>query len=67
MIKSRMVSESLSLWLKSIKKLPNHFSEHYPPKEKMLMKVIWHLFRRFELLSEKLSEIKPSLANLRIF
>ena len=26
------------------KKVPNHFSEHYPPKDQMLKTVIWHLF-----------------------
>ena len=32
--KSGLISESLSLWLKSTKKVPNHSPEHYPPKKK---------------------------------
>ena len=39
------ISECFSDGLKySKKKVPNHSLEHYPPKEKMLRKVIWHLF-----------------------
>jgi hypothetical protein len=41
----------------SQKKVPNHCPEHYPPKEKLLRAVIWHLF----FCNEKLSEIKPPL------
>ena len=41
--------------------MPNHSPEHYPPKEKMLRRVILHLF--FLLSdSEKLSEIMLLLA-----
>ena len=42
--KGGWISESFSVWLKSKKKVPNHSPEHYPPKEKMLRRVIWHLF-----------------------
>ena len=31
--KGSLISESFSLWLKSIKNVPNHYPEHYPPKE----------------------------------
>ena len=54
------------LWLKSLKKEPNHDPEHYPPKEKMLRVVIWHLF--FADLSQrgKLSGIKPPLDSMLV-
>ena len=39
--KGGMISESFSVWLKYPKKVPNHYSEHYPPKETMLKIVIW--------------------------
>ena len=42
--KGSLISESLSLWLKSQKKVPKYSPEHYPPKEKMLWRVIWHPF-----------------------
>ena len=37
-------------------------SNNSPPKEKMLTRVIWHLFFGDLSQSEKLSEIKPPLA-----
>jgi hypothetical protein len=40
--------------------VPNHYPEHYPPKEKMLMLVIRHLFPDLSQ-SGTLSEIKPLL------
>ena len=44
-IKGGSISENFSIWLKSYtKEMPNHSLEHYPPKEKMLRKVIWHPF-----------------------
>ena len=44
-IKGGLISESFSHWLKSPKKkVPNCSLEDYPPKEKMLRRVIWHLF-----------------------
>ena len=46
--KGDLISESFSLWLKSPKKGPNHSPEHYQFKEKMLRRVIWHLFWRFK-------------------
>ena len=42
--KGGLISEFFSLWLQSLKKVPNHFSEHYPPKEKMLRGVICYPF-----------------------
>ena len=45
--KGGLISESFSLWLKSLKiqiskktNVPNHSPEHCPPKEKMLRRVI---------------------------
>ena len=35
--------------------MPNHDSEHYPPKEKMLRAMIWHLF------SENMSQGEKNL------
>ena len=40
--------------------MPNHYPEHYPPKEKMLRVVIWQLFFFRDLSqNQKLSDIKP--------
>jgi hypothetical protein len=41
--------------------VPNHFLEHYSPKEKMLMGVFWHFVFLDLSKSGKLSEIKPTL------
>ena len=43
--------------------MPNHSPEHYPPKEKMLRGVSWHLFFGDLSQSEKLSKIKPPLGS----
>ena len=40
---------------------PNHYSEHYPPKEKMLRIVIWNIVLGDLSQYEKLPEIKPLL------
>ena len=42
-------------------KVSNNSPEHYSPKEKMLRKVIWHLFFADLTQNEKLSEIKSPL------
>ena len=57
--KSGLISESLSLWLKSPKKVPNHSPEHYPPKkaqESELTPFFGDMSQR-----DKLSEIKLPL------
>ena len=45
------------------KKVPNNYSEHFPPKKKMLRRVTWHRFWEIwaKVKSEKRSEIKPPL------
>ena len=58
-IKGGLISESFSLWLKSPKKGAN--PEHYPPEDKILKLVIWHLFKKSLSQSENLSEIKLPL------
>ena len=58
--KGSLISERISLWPKSPKKkVPNHSPEHYPPKEKMLRRVIWQLFFGDLNQSEKILDIKP--------
>ena len=52
-----LISESVSLWLQSQKTVTKAQSTY--SKEKMLRKVIWHLF--FEIGSKKLSEVKQPL------
>ena len=37
--------------------MPNHSTDHYPPKENMFRRLIWHL----KPSKEKKSEIKPPL------
>ena len=49
------------------KKVPNHSPEQYPPKEKMLRIVISTFFSGELRQSEKLSEIKPSLAKKKLY
>ena len=56
--KGSLISESFSLQLQSLKKVPNHLPEHYPPKEKG---VIWYPFFGDWSQSEKLSEMKQPL------
>ena len=41
-------SENFSLWRQSPKKVPNHWLEHYQPKDRMRRIVIWHFFGRLE-------------------
>ena len=41
--------------------MTNHSPEDYPPKEKMLSRVIWYLSFRFEPKEKEISEIKPPL------
>ena len=60
------ISESFTLWRTSLKKLLNYDPEHYPPREKMLRVVIWHLLFGDVSQSEKLSEIKLPLSNSKI-
>ena len=43
-IKDGLISDSFSLWLESPKLVLNHSPEHFLPKEKMLMGLIWHQF-----------------------
>ena len=61
-----MVAESQKVFshrLKSQKKnVPNHDSEHYPPKEKMLRAMIWHLFSGEMRQGEKNYDIKLPLS-----
>ena len=59
--KGGAISESFSHWLKSLKKGTKNYPGHYPPKEKMLRIVIWHLFLQHLSQCEKLSEIKAPL------
>ena len=42
----------------SPKKVPNHSPEHYPPKEKMLRRVIWLLF--FRDLNQNVNSLRLS-------
>ena len=42
--------------------MPNHDSEHYPPKEKMFRAMIWHLFSENMSQGEKKSDIKQPLS-----
>ena len=58
--KGGLISESFS-----VAKQMCQYLEHYPPKEKMLRIVIWHIFWRWRK-SEIISEIKlPLLQNNR--
>ena len=59
--KGGLITESFSIWLHLRKNVTNHYPEHYPPKENI---VIWHIFCRWTK-SEKLSEIKPPLIKTR--
>ena len=62
MPKGGLISESFLLWLKISKKGAKSLSwlsEYYPSKEKILRRVIWHLFFWDLSQSEQLSEIKP--------
>ena len=45
------------------KKVSNQSPEHYSPKEKMLRKVIWHLFFGDLSEGENLFEIGPPLVS----
>ena len=42
--------------------MPNHDSEHYTSKEKMLRVMIWHLFSENMSQGEKNSDNKPPLS-----
>ena len=56
--KSDLISESFSIQLQSPKKkVPNHYTQHYPAKEKMHRAPFFGYWSK----SEKLSEIKPPL------
>ena len=46
--------------VQSPKKVPNH----YPPRDKILRRVIWHSFLMIWAKVQKLSEIKPPLIEL---
>ena len=60
-IKGGLISERFLIWLQSPKKVPNHSPQHYPPREKLLKAVIWHLFFGDWSKNEKVSDIKPPL------
>ena len=50
--------------VQSPKKVPNHSPEHYPPKDKILRRVIWHSFLEIWAKVKKLSGIKPPIIEL---
>ena len=41
--KGGLISESFSLWLQSQKKVPDHSSEHFASKEKMISAQMWEM------------------------
>ena len=51
------------IWLKSPQKGAKNYREHYPPKDKILRIVIWHIFWKIWAKNEKkkLSEINANL------
>ena len=60
--KGGIILEKFSLWLKSPQKRCQITPRHYPPKEKMLRRLIWHLAYFGDLSESKtLSEIEPPL------
>ena len=58
--KGGLISEHFPLCAHLPKNVQTHYSEHNPPKEKVLRKVIWHIFWKWSQ-SERLSGIKPPL------
>ena len=56
-VKGGLIFEGFHFGSDLQKKMPNHCPEHYPPKEKLLRAVNWHIFFGDWRQDEKLSKL----------